>query len=249
MILGAGGMKAFAHLGVLREMQRARIPVHAMVGLEWGAIIGGLYSVQGQVNEAEWKSFKLRNEDLPGQGFLSSRIKAESISNLQGFLGDAFGSGTIERTKVPFACATYSNKNDRQTLQDRGSLRDAMTKCVPYPPMFADNNGSFAAPFAIDEAAAWLRAKGANVIVLVNVLGQGEIFSTRMVGEHYVENLLWTEIRRETSSSKAPVVNWVINVNTSGHPITDSEGRRALMDAGSKSATDVVNKMVNQYGF
>lgn len=251
MILGPGGMKTFAELGVLREMQRARIPVHALVGLEWGAVMGGLYSMQGQVNEAEWKAFKLRNDDLPGQGFLSSRIKAIPVSGLSSFLRETFGSAAIEKSKVDFACPTFSlsSRNERVFFQERGGFRDAMARCLPYPPMFVDNNGFFASPFSVDEAAAWLRSKGANVILLVNVLGQGEIFSQNMVGEHYVENLLWSEIRRELLRAKSPAVNWVINVNTSGHPITDSDGRRALMDAGSKAATEVVNKMVSQYGF
>jgi NTE family protein len=57
VILGPGGMKTFAHLGVLREMNRARIPVHAIVGLEWGAVMAGAFATQGQINDAEWKAF------------------------------------------------------------------------------------------------------------------------------------------------------------------------------------------------
>jgi len=106
-----------------------------------------------------------------------------------------------------------------------------------------------AAPFAIEDAAAWLRSQGANVIVLVNVMGQGEILPAGLAGEQPIENLLWGEIRRGMLRAKAPSVNWIINVNTTGHPITDHEGRRLLMDAGSKAATDVVNKMASQYGF
>ena len=63
------------------------------------------------------------------------------------------------------------------------------------------------------------------------------------------ENLLWAEIRREMYRAKAPGVNHVIHVNTGGHPVTDYDGRRQLMDAGQKAATDVCNKMVSQYGF
>lgn len=250
VILGAGGMKTFAHLGVLREMARARIPIHALAGIEWGAVMGGLYSVQGQVNEAEWKAFKLRESELPTQGgFLSAKIKPAPVSSLREFLETTFGSALMEKAKIDFACPSYSSRSDRMSFLGRGSFRDAMTKCVPYPPLFADNGGAMASPFAIEDAAAWLRSRGANVIVLVNVMGQGEVFPARLVSEQPIENLLWSEIRREMLRAKAPAVNWVINVNTTGHPITDHEGRRLLMDAGSKAATDVVNKMASQYGF
>jgi NTE family protein len=249
VILGAGGMKTFAHLGVLRELQRARIPIHALVGLEWGAVIGGLYTMQAQANEAEWKSFKLKNEELPSNGFLSSRIKSAPISSLRPFFTDVFGSFGIDKSRVPFACPTYSLRTDRTTWQDRGLFKDAMTHCLPYPPLFQDNAGALAAPFAISESVAWLRAKGANVILLVNVMGQGETFASGLVSSQYSENLLWSEVRRDMLAARPPLVNWTINVNTTGHPITDGDARRALMEAGSKAATEVVNKMATQYGF
>lgn len=249
VILGAGGMKAYAHLGVLREFQRARIPIHAVIGMEWGAVIGGLYSIQGQINDAEWKSFKLRGEELPSHGFLSARIKPASINTLKDFFSETFGSGNMDRAKIPFACISYSARSDRLSILEHGGLHDAMNRCVPYPPMFADNGGALAEPFAVNEAAAWLRAHGANVVVLINVMGQGEIFPANLLGEQASENVLWSEIRRSLISSKAPTVNWVINVNTSGHPITDADGRRAIMDVGTKAAVEVVNKMAAQYGF
>jgi NTE family protein len=248
VILGPGGMKAFAHIGVLREMARARIPVHAMVGMEWGAVIGGLYSMQGQANDAEWKSFKLRDSDLPGEGLLSGRLKPISITHLNEFLETAFANASVEKSKVEFACPAYWMKLDRLGWMAKGLFKDAMRVCVPYPPFYVDNGGVFAAPFSVDEAAAWLRSRGANVIVLVNVLAQGESFPASMVGDQPVENLLWSEIRREMVRAR-PSVNYVISVNTTGHPITDFSGRRALMESGAKAATDIVNKMVSEYGF
>jgi hypothetical protein len=106
-----------------------------------------------------------------------------------------------------------------------------------------------ASPFSVDEAANWLRSKGCNVIILVNALGHGEMFPSRLASDHAIDGILWSEIRREMLRAKAPLVNHVINVNTTGHPLTDFAGRRALMDAGQKSATDPVNKIVSQYGF
>lgn len=250
VILGGGGMKAFAHLGVLREFQRARVPIHAIAGLEWGAVMGGLYSVLGQSNDAEWKAFKLKETDLPESGgFLSARIKPQNVGSLHEFLTAAFAGSAFEKSKIDFACPSYSNQTDRLTWQNRGSLKDAMMRCLPYPPFYADNGGNFASPFSVDEAASWLRSKGANVIVLVNVLAGGEIFPAKMYNEQYTESLLWNEARRELLRAKEPVVNWVINVNTTGHPITDFNGRRAIMDAGAKAATGPVNKMASQYGF
>lgn len=213
-------------------------------------MIGALYAQQGQVNDAEWKAFKLRQEDLPGEGgFLSSRLKPQSIASLSEFLDTALGSAQIENGKIDFACPAYWSRVDRFGWMSKGQAKEAMRACLPYPPLYSDNAGVLAAPFAIEEAAAQLRARGANLIVLVNVLAQGEFLPAKMATEQATDNLLWSEIRREMMRARSPIVHYVINVNTSGHPITDFAGRRALMEAGAKSASETVNKMTSQYGF
>ncbi len=248
VIIGPGGMKTFAALGVLREMNRARIPIQSIVGLEWGSVIGGLYASQGQINDAEWKAFKLREDNLPEAGFLQSKAAAAPISKLNSFLDASFSGLAVDRARIDFACATSTPGSEKTGFMNRGSMKSAMEKCLPYPPMY-QINGPVAAPFAVDDAATWLRGRGANVILLIDVLGQGEFIPGKSASDSSTENLIWGEIRREMYRAKVPVINHVIHVNTSGHPVTDFEGRRALMDAGQKAATDVCNKMVSQYGF
>ncbi len=247
VIVGPGGMKTFAALGVFREMNRARIPIQSIAGLEWGSVIGGLYASQGQINDAEWKAFKLREENLPSAGFLQSK-SAAPISKLNSFLDAAFGGLAVDRARIDFACSTSSSGSEKTGFMNRGSMKSAMEKCLPYPPMYQISS-AMAAPFAVEEAANWLRSRGANVILLIDVLGQGEFIPGKSASDSSGENLVWQELRREMYRAKAPSINHVIHVNTSGHPVTDFDGRRALMDAGQKAATDVCNKMVSQYGF
>jgi NTE family protein len=44
LALGGGGARGAAHIGVLKELERLRIPVHAIAGTSMGAIVGGLYA-------------------------------------------------------------------------------------------------------------------------------------------------------------------------------------------------------------
>lgn len=44
LVLGGGGARGAAHIGVLQELERLRIPVDAVVGTSMGAIVGGLYA-------------------------------------------------------------------------------------------------------------------------------------------------------------------------------------------------------------
>jgi NTE family protein len=44
LVLAGGGAKGFAHLAVLRRLERDRIPVSKIIGTSMGAVIGGLYA-------------------------------------------------------------------------------------------------------------------------------------------------------------------------------------------------------------
>lgn len=44
LVLGGGGARGMAHVGVLEEFERAKIPIDVIVGCSAGAIVGALYS-------------------------------------------------------------------------------------------------------------------------------------------------------------------------------------------------------------
>ena len=44
LVLGGGGARGGAHIGVLKELEALRIPIDAITGTSMGAIIGGLYA-------------------------------------------------------------------------------------------------------------------------------------------------------------------------------------------------------------
>ena len=44
IVLGGGGAHGVAHLGVLEELERQRVPIDLVVGTGFGGVIGGLYA-------------------------------------------------------------------------------------------------------------------------------------------------------------------------------------------------------------
>ena len=44
-MLSGGGAKGMAHIGVLRVLERAGVPIDIITGTSMGALIGGLYSI------------------------------------------------------------------------------------------------------------------------------------------------------------------------------------------------------------
>lgn len=74
-MLGGGGAKGVAHIGVLKVLEEAGIPIDYIAGTSMGAIVGGLYSVG--YNAAEIDSM-VRLQDW--SMLLSDRVKRSSLT-------------------------------------------------------------------------------------------------------------------------------------------------------------------------
>ncbi len=75
LVLGGGGARGAAHIGVLKVLEREHIPIHAIAGTSVGAIVGGLYAtgyspeeiehVVGSVDWVDIFSDRTARPDLP----------------------------------------------------------------------------------------------------------------------------------------------------------------------------------------
>lgn len=74
VVLGGGGARGFAHLGVLRELQRLHIPIRCIAGTSAGALIGGMYA-NGMNLDQMAADFKNANWDQ----MLSGRLPRSDI--------------------------------------------------------------------------------------------------------------------------------------------------------------------------
>lgn len=105
LVLGGGGARGAAHIGVLKVLEREQIPVCAIAGTSVGAIVGGLYSVGYTPEEIEaivagidWKDMF---DDEPVRARLPMRRKDEDYRYLLDFkLGYRDGRILIPRGAI-----------------------------------------------------------------------------------------------------------------------------------------------------
>lgn len=83
LVLSGGGARGFAHVGVIKALEAARVPVDVIVGTSMGAIIGGLYAsgmtaedLEREILAVNWGDLFDRRE--PRQ-LLSQRRKEEDF--------------------------------------------------------------------------------------------------------------------------------------------------------------------------
>src|SRR5207344_2374603 len=74
LVLSGGGAKGLAHIGVLKEIERAGIKIDYIGGTSMGAIVGGLYAAGYTANELD-SIFKGTNFDELLQDFVPRNNK------------------------------------------------------------------------------------------------------------------------------------------------------------------------------
>lgn len=247
LILGPGGMKSYAHIGVLQAFEKAGVPVEVVAGLEWGALAAALYSLQGKANDVDWKMFKLRSDDLPGSGIFSTEGDPGSVSDMTKYLDTVFGDEKMSRAKIPFACPAQTLKRKAVHVQSRGPFGGILRRCIPYPPYFKPSGSWVAVPQALPEIAKYLRGRGANLIIYVDVLSRGRMISDKKKISRYRSMLLWLQVKSLLDKAK-PQVNEVITVNTREFSMTDFKNRRNLKKLGLQAGKSALERLTEKYG-
>jgi hypothetical protein len=248
LILGPGSFKTFAQVGVIKELKKANIPIDAVVGVEWGALVGGLYSAHGQIHEVEWKMYKLEKVDLLSTGFFSRKRELKSMKAMSPFLAENLGDRDAGQNQVPFFCPAMSLSRGLTGLQKNGPLNKMVENCMASSPLLAPQNDVVADLFGYDEIIRTLRNSGFNVIIFVNVLGEGNLFDKIDPNEDYATAVLWDEARREVWRVKSLVTD-VIDVPTQGLNLTDFESRKVLVTAGEAAGEKAAHGLLAKYGF
>ncbi|MEX2496925.1 MAG: patatin-like phospholipase family protein [Woeseia sp.] len=83
LVLGGGGARGAAHIGVLRELEKMRVPVDAIAGTSMGAVVGGLYAagmspgeIEQLLAELDWAEVF---QDTSRRGDLTYRRKQDDV--------------------------------------------------------------------------------------------------------------------------------------------------------------------------
>jgi NTE family protein len=78
LVLSGGGARGLAHVGVLKVLERERIPVDVIAGTSMGAIVGGLYASGLSAQEVEREV-----ERLDWDNVFASRVERRELSQLR----------------------------------------------------------------------------------------------------------------------------------------------------------------------
>ena len=131
LVLGGGGAKGAATVGVLKYVERSGVPVDMVVGTSIGSIVGGLYAMgygSGQLDSLfrsqEWMDM-----------FVGSMMGDSIVRPLRQLTGDG-GRQDFDQLPIPFRCVAVDMKTMREVVLSEGDLAQAMRASMAIPLVF-----------------------------------------------------------------------------------------------------------------
>jgi NTE family protein len=174
LVLGSGGARGLAHVGVIKAIEENHIPVGIITGTSIGALVGGFYAAGVDVKSMEkivsdvdkMMVAKILMPKFFGPGFIDNKKVKEFIKS---FVGDV----KIEDLKISFAAVATDFITGEEVVFRKGLLVDAIMASVAIPavfqPVFLNNryllDGGLSNPLPVSVV---LDMK-ANAIIAVNV--------------------------------------------------------------------------------
>ncbi|WP_265518502.1 patatin family protein [Nitratireductor luteus] len=136
LALGGGAARGWAHIGVLRALDEAGVPIDMIAGTSIGALVGGCY-LAGKLDELEdfarsltrRRIFGLLDLNFGGSGLfggmkLDSRMQ-EHLDNI-----------TFDDLSKPFVCVAAEIRTGHEIWLSSGSLITAMRASYALPGVF-----------------------------------------------------------------------------------------------------------------
>jgi NTE family protein len=193
LVLGSGGARGLAHIGVMKALVENDIPIDLIVGSSAGAFFGGLYASMGKVGEIEKLARGVTNKDvvrvLADPSWGGGLIKGEKTLK---YLNNLFEGKNFDDLKIPFAAVATDMKTAESAIFRRGSVADAVRASISIPFVYSpvERNGQFLVDGGVSSPVPVEVAKemGADIIIAVNLDG------VYFLGENHKKSFFGTTI-------------------------------------------------------
>lgn len=175
LVLGGGGLRGFAHLGVLRAMDEAGIRPDIVVGTSAGAVVGAAYASGLSTQEIETIAGGVKLTSLIDFTFSKSGLMRGD--NIASWVDSITSNVPIEQFPIRFAAVATDLDSGKAVLVDRGSPGRAVqaSAAVPGPNVPVAYKGGHLVDGGITSLVPvrFARAMGADLVIAVDIYCTG----------------------------------------------------------------------------
>jgi NTE family protein len=171
LVLGSGGPRGFAHIGVLKVLDDAGVHPDIIVGSSVGSMVGALYAAGMSAREIERLAYELNVIDFFETPLLWGGLASGRA--VQAYVNERVKDKPIEALRTPFVAAATRVRDGKLVLFNRGdtglAVRASGASPGQFEPVKVGNDfyvdADEASPVPIHAA----RELGARVVIAVDV--------------------------------------------------------------------------------
>ena len=142
-VLSGGGARGFAHIGVLRALRDANMPVDAIGGTSIGAIIAAGYAAGWDCEEMVMRMRRSFVDTNPLNDYTLPLVSLVAGRKVRRLLQREFGDIDIENLQLPYYCVSANLTTSQSAVHRRGKLWFWLSASVAIPgvlpPVFSEH--------------------------------------------------------------------------------------------------------------
>lgn len=255
LVLGGGGAKGFAHVGVIKALEKGGITPTIVVGTSVGSLVGSLYASGIQPSRLEQIALTTADSELL-DFTLSSQGFIEGIK-LKNFINTHVMGQSIEDFPITFAAIAAERSTLTKTVFSTGNAGLAVQASCSVPNVFISPripekigkkyiDGGMVSLIPVDSAFDL----GADIVIAVDVTAtdstatkkSSQMLNIKSLGSFWglLEQNLTTNVSTATSkhtNAELSRADIVITPKISHISSLDTSQRRDLIEAGSQATT------------
>jgi NTE family protein len=136
LVLSSGGARGYAHIGLIKVLQKNGFRISSVAGTSMGALVGGIFATGQLQTFEEWISsldikelLRLTDFSISKRGFVKGKKVIEKIKEI-------VPERNIEDLQVPFCAVATDIMSGTEALFTKGNLYDAIRASISIPTVF-----------------------------------------------------------------------------------------------------------------
>lgn len=239
LVLGSGGARGYAHIGVIEVLEQQGIRPDFIVGTSAGSIVGSIYASGKSPAELRDIALKLKANDVREvnvslKGFFDGK-------KVEDYINEQVHNMPLEKMKIPMYVVATELKDGTRTVFNYGNTGQAVRASASIPSMFVPTkihdveyvDGGLVSPVPVQVA----RELGADVVIAVDILAQPIHTETSNVWGLFNQNINIMQGRLAEEELKDADIVIQPDLREKAH-IFDVKGREMTMQAGVDAANE-----------
>lgn len=237
LVLGSGGARGYAHIGVIEALEQHGIKPDFIVGTSAGSIVGSIYASGKSPEQLREIALNMKVGDVRDfkiglKGFFDGQ-KVEDYVNKQ------VSEIPLEQMKIPMYVVATELQNGERTVFNYGNTGQAVRASVSIPSMFIPTviqgkeyvDGGLVSPVPVNIA----KELGADIVIAVDILAQPVNTETNNVWGLFNQNINIMQNKLAADELKNADIVIQPDLHEKAH-IFDVKGRQDTMQAGVDAA-------------